>query len=138
MFILFILVQQHWWWRISEKFLLNKINIYRLCFYLYLYDKIIRCCIWKLSTNQCSKSQLQEESDTTIVLYALDITKRDPFSELMVMCPDTYVFLFLLHCSEIKSSSGFSRQLSMSTSYRWHMKIWLQMLFSEHSLLFMP
>ena len=55
--------------------------------------KRIRHCMWKLSTNQCSRSQLQEESDTGIVLYAIDITKRDPFSELVVMCPDTDVVM---------------------------------------------
>ena len=41
-----------------------------------------------------------EEADTGIVLHAIDVTKRDPFSELVILCSDTDVLLILLHYFE--------------------------------------
>ena len=38
-----------------------------------------------------------EEADTLIILHALDVAKRDPFSSLTVFSPDTDVFLLLLY-----------------------------------------
>ena len=34
-----------------------------------------------------------EEADTLIILHALDVTKRDPFSDLVVYCSDADVLL---------------------------------------------
>ena len=84
---------------------------------------VLRHCVWKLSTNECSKSQLQEEADTGIVFRAIDVTKRDSFSELVVMCSDTDVFLHILHYFEMISSSTILRQTSMNTPYARRMKI---------------
>ena len=47
----------------------------------------------------------QEEADTGIVLHAIDVTKRDPFTDLVVLCSDTDVLLILLHYFEMISSS---------------------------------
>ena len=38
-----------------------------------------------------------EETDTGIVLHAVDVSKRDPFTELVILCSDTDVLLILLH-----------------------------------------
>ena len=80
-----------------------------------MYDRRIRHCIWKLSTNECSKC--------SIVFRAIDVTKRDSFSELVVMCSDTDVLLLILHYFEMISSSTILRQTSMNTSYARRMKI---------------
>ena len=39
----------------------------------------------------------QKEADTSIVLHAIDITRRNPFSELTIACSDTDVLLILLN-----------------------------------------
>ena len=51
----------------------------------------------------------QEEAHTGIVLHAIDVTKRDPFTELVVICSDTNVLLLLLYYFEIISSSTIFR-----------------------------
>ena len=38
-----------------------------------------------------------EEADTGIVLHAIDVCNRNPFSELVIKCSDTDVLLILLH-----------------------------------------
>ena len=48
----------------------------------------------------------QEKGDTSIVFHAIDVKKRDSFSELVVMCYDTDVLLLLLHYFEMISSSA--------------------------------
>jgi len=35
----------------------------------------------------------QKGADTVIVLHAIDVTKRDPFTDLVVLCSDTDVLL---------------------------------------------
>ena len=47
----------------------------------------------------------QKEADTGIVLHALDATQRNPFSELVISCSDTYILLILLRCCEYVCSS---------------------------------
>ena len=47
----------------------------------------------------------EEDADTGVVLHAVDVTKRDPFSELVVMCSGTDVLLPLLHYFEMISIS---------------------------------
>ena len=42
------------------------------------------------------KTYGQEEADTGIVLHAIDVCSRDPFSELTISCLDTNVLLILL------------------------------------------
>ena len=39
----------------------------------------------------------QEEADTGIVLHAIDVCKRDPFTELTISCSNTDVLLILLN-----------------------------------------
>ena len=62
----------------------------------------------------------KEEAGTSIAFHARDVTKRNPFSELVVMCSDTDVLLLLLHYFERISSSTIFRQLSMNTPYARH------------------
>ena len=45
------------------------------------------------------KTYGQEVADTGIVLHAIDVCRRDPFSEL-TSCSDTYVLLILLNYFE--------------------------------------
>ena len=47
----------------------------------------------------------EQEADTSIVFHAVHVTKRDPFSELVVVCSDTDVLVLLLHYFEMRSSS---------------------------------
>ena len=42
----------------------------------------------------------QEEANTGIVLHALDVTQTNPYSELVISCPDTDILLTLLHYVE--------------------------------------
>ena len=46
-----------------------------------------------------------EEAHTGTALYALDVSKRDPISELVVFCSDTGILLILLHYFDKLSSS---------------------------------
>ena len=49
-----------------------------------------------------------EEADTYIVLHSLDVTKRNPFTDLVVYCCDADVLLLLLYCfDELCSSTIF-------------------------------
>ena len=48
------------------------------------------------SLRNCS----HEEADTGIVLNAFDVSKRDPFTDLVISCSDTDVLLILIHCYE--------------------------------------
>ena len=51
----------------------------------------------------------QEEADTSIVLHANDVTRRNPFSDLTISCSDTDVLLILLHYFEdLCSTTVFS------------------------------
>ena len=43
------------------------------------------------------KSHTHEEADTLILLYGIDVTKRDSFIELYISCSDTDVFVLLLN-----------------------------------------
>ena len=74
------------------------------------YNKRICHCIWKLSTNKCRKSRQldnynQEKADTGIACHAIDVTKRDSFSQLVLLCSDSEVLLIMLHLFEMISSS---------------------------------
>ena len=42
------------------------------------------------------KDHCHEEADTCIVLHSLDVTKRNPFTDLTVYCCDADVLLLLL------------------------------------------
>ena len=42
----------------------------------------------------------KKEDDTYIVLYAMDVGRRDPFSKLKISCSDTDVLLILLNYFE--------------------------------------
>ena len=54
-------------------------------------------------TNHC-----HEQADTCIVLHSLDVTKRNPFTDLVVYCCDTDVLLLLLYyCDELRGSTIF-------------------------------
>ena len=47
----------------------------------------------------------QEEADTAIVFHALDVSERDPFTDLVISCSDTDVLLILLFYYEDLCSS---------------------------------
>ena len=54
------------------------------------------------------KDHCHKEADTYIVLHSLDVTKRNPLTDLIVYCCDTDVLLVLLHCfGELCSSTIF-------------------------------
>ena len=38
-----------------------------------------------------------EEADASIILHAIDVTQRNPFSDLVIRCSDTDVLLILLY-----------------------------------------
>ena len=46
-----------------------------------------------------------EEADTGIVLTTQDVSKRDPFTDLVISCTDTDVLLILIHYYEQLTSS---------------------------------
>ena len=48
---------------------------------------------------------IHKEADTGIVLHALDVSKRDQCSELVISCSDTDVLLILLHYFDNLTSS---------------------------------
>ena len=47
--------------------------------------------------NDDLKNHTHEEADTLMILHAVDVTKRDPFTQLFISCSDTDVFLLLIH-----------------------------------------
>ena len=54
-------------------------------------------CIYNISDiDERLKDHCHEEADTCIVLHSLDVTKRNPFNDLVVYCCDTDVLLLLL------------------------------------------
>ena len=54
------------------------------------------------------KTYGQEEADTGIALHAIDVCRRDPFSELTIGCSDTDVLQILLnHFEELPSTTIF-------------------------------
>ena len=59
------------------------------------------CCLANISSlNQELFDYNQEEADKGIVLHALDVTKNDHFTESVIACSDTDVFLILLNYFE--------------------------------------
>ena len=71
--------------------------------YVVVFDKTVLTNIADLDNNL--RNYNHEEADTGIVLHALDVSKRDSFSESVVFCSDTDVLLILLHYFD-KLSSG--------------------------------
>ena len=66
-----------------------------------------------------------EEADTGIVLHCIDISKRDPFTELVVSCSDTDVLLILLH---------YFNQLCTTTVFKTlHQQMNLRMMYESFS-----
>ena len=57
------------------------------------------------------KEHNQEEADTGIILHALDVTKRNPFTDLVISCSDTDVLLLLLHYFDDLCTSTVFRTL---------------------------
>ena len=55
------------------------------------------------------KNYTHEEADTGIVLHAIDVCKRDPFTDLVISCSDTDVLLILLYYFDELSSSTIFR-----------------------------
>ena len=55
--------------------------------------------------DQHLRSYCHEEADTGIVLHALDVSKRNPFTDMVISCSDTDVLLILLNYFEDLTSS---------------------------------
>ena len=51
------------------------------------------------------RNNSNEEADTGIVLNSLDVSKRDPFTDLVISCSDTDTLLILIHYYEQLTSS---------------------------------
>ena len=66
-------------------------------------------CISNISdTDARLKDHCHKEAETCFVLHLLDVTKRNPFTDLVVYCCDTDVLLLLLYCfNELCSSTIF-------------------------------
>ena len=78
--------------------------------YVVVFDKTVLTNIVDLDDNL--RNYNHEEAGTGIVLHALDISKRDPFSELVVFCSDTDVLLILLHYFDKLSSSTIFKTIN--------------------------
>lgn len=78
-----------------------------------------RTCFSNLADlNESLKIYGQEEADTGIVLHAIDVCKRDPFSELTISCPDTDVLLILLnYFDQLPSTTVFK-----TTEHRYNLR----------------
>ena len=68
----------------------------------YLNKKLViafeRTCVTNiLDLDSDLKEYGQKEADTGIVLHAIDVCKRDPFTEFTISCSDTDVLLILLN-----------------------------------------
>ena len=78
--------------------------------YAVVFDKTVLTNIADLDSNLINYNH--EEADTGIVLHAPDVSKRDPFSELVVSCSDTVVLLILLHYFDKLSSSTIFKTIN--------------------------
>ena len=78
-----------------------------------------RTCFSNLpDLDESLKSYGQEEADTGLFLHAIDVCKRDPFSELTINCSDTDVLLILLHYFEqLPSTTVFK-----TTEHRYNLR----------------
>ena len=74
------------------------------------FDKTVLTNIADLDNNL--RNYNHEEADTGIALHALDVSKRDSFSESVVFCSDTDVLLILLHYFDKLSSSTIFRTIN--------------------------
>ena len=78
--------------------------------YVVVFDKTALTNIADLDNNL--RNYNHEEADTGIILHALDVSKRDRFSELVVFCSDTDVLLILLHDFDKLSSSTIFKTIN--------------------------
>ena len=73
--------------------------------------RFLKCCIcfsYEFSCISNISNHYHEQADTCIVLHSLDVTKRNPFTDLVVYCCDTDVLLLLLYyCDELRGSTIF-------------------------------
>ena len=78
--------------------------------YVVVFDNTVLTNIADLDNNlrNCN----HEEADTGIVLHALDVSKRDPFPELLDFCSDSNVLLILLHYFDKLSSSTIFKTIN--------------------------
>ena len=90
--------------------------------YVVVYDTI---CKSNVAVDPWLKSHDHEEADTLIVLYGVDVAKKNPFQDLVVVSPDTDVLLLLIAfykslCANtvFKTGKGNSiRYLDVGTMY---------------------
>ena len=76
-------------------------------------------CITNLDDLDSNLKQYpHEEADTGIVLHVIDVSRRDPFTEIVVSCSDTDVFLILLHYFEEISTSVVFRTIHHDINLR--------------------
>ena len=85
------------------EYLSNKLAQYTTKEYVIVYGNSLLTNVANL--DEQLDNYTQEETDTGIALHAIDVTKRDPFTELVLMCSDIDVLILLLHYFEMMSSS---------------------------------
>ena len=91
--------------------------------YVVVYDTVCETNIDGFE--EALKEHSQEEAATLMVLYALEIAERDPFSKVCVVSPDTDVFLLFISmfprlCKDIifKTGSGDNlREIDIDAAY---------------------
>ena len=75
--------------------------------YAITYDTVTVTNIGDFAEDICTHDH--EEADTLLILHAIDVAKRNPFSECFVYSPDTDVFLLLLYYAESLTQVTFFR-----------------------------
>ena len=78
--------------------------------YVVVFNKTVLTNLADLDNNL--RNYNHEVVDTGIVLHALDVSKRDPFSKLAAFCSDIDVLLLLLHSFDKLSSSAIFKTIN--------------------------
>ena len=94
----------------STQYLSLKLNQHFVKDYVMVFDNTVLTNIADLDNNlrNCN----HKEADTGIALHALDVSKGDPFPELLVFCSDTDVLLILLHYFDKLNSSTIFKTIN--------------------------
>ena len=89
------------------EYLSNKVQLQLHIEYVVVYG--MTCVTNIIDLDPELKNYTHEEADTGIVLHAIDVCKRDPFTDLVISCSDTDVLLILLYYFDELSSSTIFR-----------------------------
>ena len=64
----------------------------------------------------------QEEADTRIVLHCLHSAEDSRVNDIIIISPDTDIFVFVLHCTELRTNGAvryWCWELEMSVTFIW-------------------